>query len=113
MDFNSLPPHWEPAHASVGEDLVSAHFPTVTDLKKKGILQMFLASVVHHHEWIKANLDPAHPIFSTPMFADNTPAELDAMKSKLTSGLEKSTSMTLTGVSAHGVSLVRVSSIVL
>ena len=60
---------------------------------------MFLASVVHHHEWIKANLDPAHPIFSTPMFADNTAAELDAMKSKLTSGLEKSTSMTLTGVS--------------
>ena len=51
---------------------------------------MFLASVVHHYEWITANLDPAHPIFSTPMFADNTAAELDAMKS---------TSMTLTGVS--------------
>ena len=36
------------------------------------MLRVYLASVVYHAEWIKTTLPSDHPIFDTPLFADET-----------------------------------------
>lgn len=66
-DFAILPPFWKPGSEALVNKAVALCFPDAPE-SFHGALQMFLASVVYHEQWLKANLPSMHPVLLTPVF---------------------------------------------
>lgn len=86
-DFATLPPHF-----AVDDDrtrrAIKTCFPNApTNLN--GILELCLASLVFHKEFLKKKLAPRHPLFSSPLFADSS---LDFLAGIVQCGLPNATS---------------------
>ena len=75
-DFACLPPFFivldEPLRAAI-----SACFPNAP-AEMGTILQFCLASAVHHQDYLRRELSPTHPLFSSPLFAGGLASELRA-----------------------------------
>jgi len=66
-EFAVLPPHF--ANADEVADVVLACFPNAP-ISMNPIIQECLASLVFHADFLRANLDPKHRLFSTPLFTN-------------------------------------------
>ncbi|KAF0730381.1 hypothetical protein Ae201684P_013259 [Aphanomyces euteiches] len=72
--FTVLPPHFDPSVCalltnSFWRDLVSGYelYPRAA----QSILPYLLASIIHHEQYLRENLDSKHPIFTSRLFSAN------------------------------------------
>ena len=72
--FNALPPHFVREQNADVEKVLDMCFPSTEAKipKVRAVLRVYLASVVFHADWIKETMPEDHPIFNTPLFADET-----------------------------------------
>lgn len=95
--FSTLPPHFD----SAGLRLIAwnlilpayEHYP----VGFQPALPFLLASIVFHQDWLRANLNPRHPLFSSFLF---TSGQLALLKSQVFTGVNNSAVCMLT---AHGI----------
>ena len=70
-EFGCLPPHFNilegPALTTEEWDHILPGFLLYPE-SFRGALPYLLASIVYHEEFIRGNLDPRHPIFSSRLF---------------------------------------------
>jgi hypothetical protein len=69
-DFAILPPHFRSTAAGVVAEVVQECFPK-SHQSLRNCLEMFLASVVYHSDYLKAKLPANHRLFSSPLFSTN------------------------------------------
>ena len=102
-DFTSLPPHFD----RVGLALVrwQTVLPIYDRLPEtfKRALPYLLASICYHHNWLRGNLKPDHPLFASYLFASISFDELQSLKSHIFAGHSRcsKTDMHATGIPTH------------
>ncbi len=69
-DFGVLPPHFPVVDERV-TDALSLCFPAAP-ARLRPVLELCLASLIHHREFLRQTLDAKHPLFRTPVFADGS-----------------------------------------
>lgn len=92
MLFSVLPPHFR--QAADATEAIALCFPNAPPSLAR-ILEMSLASLVYHHDFLRQTLPAKHPLFSTPLFSD--PQLLNNLRAKVTAGTSDP-SMTATGL---------------
>lgn len=89
-NFTLLPPHFiEPQ-----DQLVHICFP-FAPANMLRVLEMCLASVVYHLNFVRESVNPKSPLFSSPLFTSKF--DLEALKAKIHCGTSSSV-MTATGI---------------
>lgn len=98
IEFTTLPPHFKTVEQLTTEFWIPVH-PEYADMPQsfKHCMPYLLASLVYHQEWLTANLDPSHAIFSTYLW---TSGLIHSLKEDVVTGtyLCQFTGMRATGV---------------
>lgn len=108
--FAALPPRLTPdAILSICDDDWSTILPGYTSypVRFRAVIPYLLASLLHHVEWLKTNLLPAHPLFSSRFW---TSGRISSMRDKVLVGHGRCeiTCLEATGVPHHLVTAARV-----
>jgi hypothetical protein len=81
-EFATLPTHYKEVGSDFDltdlGDALSAQFGTWADADGlKELLPFCLATLMEHFEWMTENLNPEHPVFSTPLFTSTVGADIE------------------------------------
>ena len=104
-EFALLPPFFEVLDDEA-KAMVSVCFPKLPT-PKRSIGVFCLASVIHHREWLRANLSPLHPLFKTALFHDD--AKLQRLAVNVKCRLSEPSDIVATGIPPHVSLMVGVS----
>ena len=99
--FSALPPHFKQLTRQEDKDLLRQALNEAYPFHEEWgnsfqpAVRMMIASLVHHHDWIVANLSMDHPVRTKPLFMSGV---LPKLKPLLATGAE--VTMTATGIPA-------------
>ena len=98
-EFAVIAPHFAEINASV-ESMVRLCYPTVVGRVDARVLQMCLASLVYHYDWLKVTAPSTSPLWNIPLFKDLD--QLALLKKLVVCGVAKpNDTIRPTGLPAH------------
>ena len=106
-DFAMLPPHFPASNAFLVQ-AVRTCFPGAPVALNR-TLEMCLASLVYHHDFLQRTLPPSHKLFSTALFTDT--AMLGRLQNLVVCQLPDRTTMRATGIPPHITILTKMASL--
>lgn len=111
VSFSSLPPHFHGGLENFDLSFVCPLYPNYPS-QFKVVVPYLLASLIHHEPWLRANLSPRHPLFTSFLFASGSASALRPfVKCGVVHCVGDRHSMTATGIPQHLVIVNRLHSI--
>ncbi|DAZ97624.1 TPA: LOW QUALITY PROTEIN: hypothetical protein N0F65_002243 [Lagenidium giganteum] len=102
--FGVLPPHFAPSLIQVMTTEYWNNIVSGVEGYPRGIkaaFPFFLASILHHEQYVIATLDPAHPIFKARVFTGNRLLSQQRGATVIAVGVSPCTDMRATGIPPH------------